>query len=81
MLHQYRSGLALSLAGLALALSGCAMMDGSGTTQASSSATAMGSGGSGGFMRASLDPFSLSNCLKFEALPHECEAVVQRGGH
>jgi hypothetical protein len=63
---------------LALALGGCAMMEG--TTTAQSSAADPGSG-SRWSMHASLDPFSLANCLKFEALPHECEAVVLRGEH
>lgn len=79
----YRNGLGLSLAGIAIALGGCAMierMTTSATTTGTEAPTAasMG-GGSSPYVRAALEPFSLANCAKFEALPQECERALLRG--
>jgi hypothetical protein len=78
MSHSYRLAL-LPMATFALALSGCAMMDGSSTTTAQSSGAGAMGNTSSAYMPASLGPFSLSNCMKYEATPKECEAVVLRG--
>lgn len=74
-----RQRLALVFTALGFALGGCAMMEGSGGPASPASPTAsMGSGGSP-FVRAGMEPFSLGNCLKFEAVPQECERAILQG--
>jgi hypothetical protein len=60
-----------------LALQGCAMLEDATTGASQQPATTTALGGSGSFfMRAGLQPFSLANCMKFEAVPQECERAI-----
>lgn len=76
-----RHGSRLLLAILAVALGGCAAIDRlttAGAPQRSDTAT-LGSSGTSPFMRAGLQPFTLADCMKFEAVPQECERTVNGG--
>jgi hypothetical protein len=74
-----KTKLLIPLAGVVFALGGCAMMERDTTTTAEQSPTTRMGGSASPFTRTSLDAFSLSNCLKFDALPYECERTVTRG--
>ena len=63
-----------------LALGGCTTWsDGStsGPTSTSMTTSSMGSSSSP-YVKTSRDPFTLSNCAKFEAMPAECEHALGR---
>jgi hypothetical protein len=68
-----KTKLLIPLAGMVFALGGCAMMDRNTTTTAEQSPTARMGASSTPYTRAAL---SVSNCLKFDALPQECERIV-----
>ena len=63
-----------------LALGGCtAYSDGttSGPTSTSMTTSSMG-GSSSPYQKTARDPFTLSTCAKFEAMPPECEHSLAR---
>ena len=79
MLATYRHAMAVVVAGSMAALGGCAMMEGgTGPGSQAPERAAMG-GGSSSFTRAAHQPFSVSECMKFEATPYECERILLRG--
>jgi hypothetical protein len=79
MTTKYQPGLGMLLAIPLFALPGCAMLEGGTTSASGMSPTATLGGGASPFMRAGLQPFSLANCIKFEAVPQECERVLIEG--
>ena len=64
----------VSLAVLAAALGGCASTQ---TTSSTAPQPATLGSNSSPYVQTTVQPFSVSNCMKFEAVPQECEHALR----